>query len=83
MAGSGRSVPVRVTVVVVAALVCLSWQARAFAGPLADAVARAGFKGLMKGKRLIIPGLFNKLTAFSHRITPRGMILKVVKWIQG
>ena len=39
--GRGRSASVRVAVVVVAALACLPWQASAFAGPLADAVARA------------------------------------------
>jgi len=34
-------------------------------------VAEAGFSGLMKGKTIVIPGLINKLLAFSVRLIPR------------
>jgi short-subunit dehydrogenase len=38
-------------------------------------VAKAGYKGLMNGKTVIIPGVFNKLSAWSSGITP-GFISK-------
>ncbi len=46
---------------------------------MADAgkVAKAGFEGLMRGKRVVIPGLTNKLVAFSPRISPRGLLLAI------
>lgn len=40
-------------------------------------VAKAGYNGLLKGKTIIIPGLVNKLMAFSVRLMPRSMITAV------
>jgi len=40
-------------------------------------VAEIGFSGLMKGKRVVIPGLMNKLLAFSVRFTPRSVITMI------
>lgn len=37
----------------------------------ARTVARAGFRGLMAGKRIVIPGFTNKLTAAAARFSPR------------
>jgi short-subunit dehydrogenase len=34
-------------------------------------VARAGYLGMKRGKRVVIPGLINKLLAFSVRLAPR------------
>ncbi len=34
-------------------------------------VAESGFSGMLKGKTIVIPGLINKLLAFSVRLTPR------------
>lgn len=50
-----------------------------FKMPLADpiAVAKAGYAGMLRGKRLIVPGLSNKLVALSPRITPRNILLKL------
>jgi short-subunit dehydrogenase len=51
-------------------------------GPLAMSaadVAAAGYRGMKRGKRLVIPGVHNKIGAQSVRFTPRGVILKVVK----
>lgn len=51
-------------------------------GPLtmkASDVAEAAYKGLAKGKRLVIPGVHNKVGVQSVRLSPRGVILKVVR----
>lgn len=37
----------------------------------ARTVARAGFRGLMAGKRIVIPGFTNKFTAAAARFSPR------------
>lgn len=38
-------------------------------------VARSGFSGLKRKKRIIIPGLLNKLIVFSVRLMPRSFVL--------
>lgn len=45
--------------------------------PLADAraVASAGFTGMMRGQRVVVPGLSNKLVAISPRFSPRRLVL--------
>lgn len=44
-------------------------------------VALAGYKGMLKGKALIIPGLINKITTFLPRLLPRSLVRKIVdKW---
>ena len=45
-------------------------------------VAEAGYRGLMKGKKLVIPGLLNKIMAFSVRLTPRWLVPAVVRYLQ-
>ena len=45
----------------------------------AAAVARRGFDGLVKGRRLVIPGFLNKLLAHSTRLGPRGLNAGVVR----
>lgn len=40
----------------------------------ATQVARIGYKGLMKRKAVIIPGIINKLMTFSIRLMPRNII---------
>ena len=37
-------------------------------------VAEIGFSGLLKGKTVVIPGLINKLMAFSVRLAPRRIV---------
>jgi uncharacterized protein len=44
----------------------------------AQAVARAGYAGLMRGKRIVIPGLKNRLLATAARFGPRGMVTRAV-----
>ncbi len=47
----------------------------------AEQVAKIGFEGLMKGKRILIPGLLNKLLVHSVRFVPRNLVTKVIKFI--
>ncbi|HET9031122.1 MAG TPA: SDR family oxidoreductase [Candidatus Aquilonibacter sp.] len=41
----------------------------------AAGVALAGYRGMMKGRDLVIPGLSNKIVALSPKITPRRLLL--------
>lgn len=45
-------------------------------------VALAGYRGMQKGKRLVIPGFRNKLLAFAVRFMPRKFLLSFVRSIQ-
>jgi len=49
----------------------------------AGTVARAGYRGFRRGKVLVIPGLKNRLGAFSVRLGPRAVVRKLVKRMQG
>jgi uncharacterized protein len=44
----------------------------------ARVVAEAGIRGLMAGKRVIVPGARNKISAFASRLAPRGTAARVV-----
>jgi short-subunit dehydrogenase len=46
----------------------------------AATVANCGFKGLMRGKVVIIPGTRNKILIFFIRIMPRSIVRSVVRW---
>lgn len=52
---------------------------------MADAasVAAAGYAGLMRGKRIVIPGIANKLLAQSVRFAPRVFATKVAALLNG
>lgn len=47
--------------------------------PSSEEVALYGYKSMMKGKRVAIHGLQNKLMAFSVRFTPRSWVTALVK----
>ena len=51
-------------------------------GVSAADVARAGFDGLMAGRRLVLPGLGMKVIPFLLRFVPRGVVLGLVSRIQ-
>lgn len=57
---------------------------RLMSGRIADAasVAREGFRGLMAGAPVVIPGFRNKLLAISVRLLPRRLITRIVRRIQ-
>jgi hypothetical protein len=48
----------------------------------AKTVAQAGYRGFRRGKVVVIPGLTNKLGAFSVRFVPRAWVRKLVKRFQ-
>lgn len=45
-------------------------------------VARAGYRGLMAGRRVVIPGAKNKLLVQSLRVSPRRVVTTVVRKFQ-
>ena len=58
---------------------------RSMQGPLAQSaeyVAEAGYRGLMEGRRTIVPGAINKLITFFIRIIPRRLVLAFVDYRQ-
>ncbi|MDY7082866.1 MAG: SDR family oxidoreductase, partial [Halobacteria archaeon] len=46
-----------------------------------EGVAKKGYKGLMKGKTVVIPSPKFKLLAFSVRLGPRFVVRKISKWL--
>jgi short-subunit dehydrogenase len=44
----------------------------------AKRVAELGYRGLMAGRRLVVPGLPNKLVTLALRIAPRRLVLRMV-----
>jgi short-subunit dehydrogenase len=44
----------------------------------AEQVAHAGYKGLMLGRRVVVPGLHNKIVPLLPRFLPRGMLAEKV-----
>ena len=47
-----------------------------------EAVARAGFYGVRRRKRLVMPGLVNNLLSWSVRFTPRRILLHAMRQLQ-
>lgn len=45
-------------------------------------VAQAGYRGLMNGERIVIPGLKNKVRMFSRRILPRSTFVRAAESAQ-
>jgi short-subunit dehydrogenase len=48
----------------------------------AQSVAEAGYRGMMRGKILIVPGLLNKIHVFMVRFLPRRIISHLVRAVQ-
>jgi short-subunit dehydrogenase len=60
-------------------------ESRLFAGrKIADAasVAAAGYRAMLKGQTLIIPGLRNQLQTFVTRFSPRTVVAQTVRRMQ-
>ncbi len=56
-----------------------------FRGPLvssSEAVARAGYAGLMRGKGLVIPGLANRFFVHAQRLAPRRLTTAITRKLQ-
>ena len=47
--------------------------------PSSESVGAAGYRAMMAGKRVYIPGVMNKLMAASVRVSPRNLVTRVVK----
>jgi short-subunit dehydrogenase len=48
----------------------------------AEQVAKVGYHGLMRGKRIVIPGLLNKIGVHGTRITPRAITTQIARMVQ-
>ncbi len=60
-------------------------QTRLFRSPLlldVSTVALAGYRGMIRGKRVVIPGLGNKMLAQATRLAPRSLVTAVARQIQ-
>jgi short-subunit dehydrogenase len=53
-----------------------------FAGQSAQEVAFAGWEGFKQHRRIVIPGTFNKLSAYAGRYAPRWFLLPAIKALQ-
>lgn len=51
-------------------------------GRTAEEVAQAGYDGFMAGKRLVIPGVGNKIVSFLPRLVPRSLVLRSLESYQ-
>jgi short-subunit dehydrogenase len=59
-------------------------QTRAFSAGQAMAarpVAEAGLRAMKSGRRMVVPGWRNRLLLFLERFSPRGVVLRAVKWM--
>ena len=45
-------------------------------------VAEYGYAAMMRGKRVAIPGAFNRLVAFSNRLAPRDLVTRMSRLAQ-
>lgn len=48
----------------------------------AETVARIGYRGMMEGRTVVVPGLFNKLLAFTVRLGPRNLVTRIARRLQ-
>jgi short-subunit dehydrogenase len=48
-----------------------------------SAVARIGYRGMLKGKPVVVTGWKNKLLTFSTRLAPRRLVTAIAKKING
>ncbi len=48
----------------------------------ADTVALAAVRGFLRGKRVVIPGMFNRIGAFAPRLVPRSLATAIVRRLQ-
>jgi short-subunit dehydrogenase len=46
----------------------------------AERVARIGYRGFMRGKRVVVAGIGNQIVLFLVRIAPRAAVLPLLHW---
>lgn len=44
-------------------------------------VAEEGYRGMMRGKRIVVPGFMNKLGVWGVRLTPRKVVAKITRML--
>lgn len=49
----------------------------------AQAVARAGYRGMMRGRPLVVPGLLNKMVVLASRLLPRSVLAAAAGRLNG
>ena len=47
-----------------------------------EQVAKIGYQGFMQGKRIIIPGLLNKIGVYATRLSPRAVNAQIARLVQ-
>jgi len=47
----------------------------------AKVVAEVGYRALLQGKSVVVPGCVNKATIASLRLLPRSMVARIGKWM--
>lgn len=47
----------------------------------AEQVAQIGYRALMRGRAVIMPGFFNQLVTFTVRLTPRALVRPIGQWM--
>jgi uncharacterized protein len=58
-----------------------TWLYRLVPQMTAGAVAMAGYRGLMRGRGVVIPGLIPKILAFAGELPPRSIALEVNRFL--
>lgn len=48
----------------------------------AATVARVGYRGMMRGKVVVVPGVVNKLLALGSKLGPRFLVTRIAHWLQ-
>jgi uncharacterized protein len=51
-------------------------------GPTQTGFAEAGYRGMMRGRAIVIPGIANKLLIQCIRIAPRWLLRAITRWFQ-
>jgi short-subunit dehydrogenase len=46
----------------------------------AAAVARSGYRAMMRGKTVVVPGLVRKLSIQALRVAPRWLAARIARW---
>ena len=59
-------------------------ESRLVKGPMMDAatVARIGLEAMFAGKPVVIPGMLNRMVAFSTRLAPRSVTTRIARQVQ-
>jgi hypothetical protein len=47
----------------------------------ARAVALAGYRGMMRGSAVVVPGIMNKFLAFSPKFSPSAVALEINRYL--